>query len=107
MSAPNPMRGEAALGEHKLVIDFNSLCSLEAALGMNVPQIVLMMDRGLGFTEIRACVRVFADSDMTLEEAGNLCGDVGHEAAVDAITTAMQGFFAPKKDTKANPLKAA
>lgn len=108
MSAANPARGEAELGEHKLIVDFNSLCSLEAAMGKKVPEILSLMDSGMGFSDLRTCVRVFLDGDISLEEAGLLIGEVGYADALTAISTAVGGFFAPQKKDKPNhPLKAA
>lgn len=107
MSAPNPMRGEAALGEKKLVVDFNGFCSLEAVMAKKVPEILAVMDAGLGFSDLRHCVRVFCVDSISTEEAGDLIGAVGYEAALNAVSTAVSGFFAPQKDKPARPLKAA
>lgn len=108
MTAPNPMRGEAEFGEHRLVVDFNGFCALEAAMNKKVPEILALMDAGLGFTDLRTCVRVFLDAEMTDEEAGELLGSVGYAEALKAVSAACSGFFAPAKKEKADrPLKAA
>ena len=106
MSAPNPARGEAALGERKLVVDFNGFCTLEAALGAKVPDILKMMDAGLSFTQLRTFVRVFLHAEISDEDAGVLIEEIGLTETLLAVTTAVAGFFKPK-ETEARPRKAA
>lgn len=104
----NPVRGEAKLGGHMLSVDFNRFCSLEAEMGKKVPEILALMDKGLGFSDLRACVRVFIDADMSEEEAGNVINDAGYAEALLALSAAVNGFFAPKVEDKAvRPSKAA
>lgn len=104
----NPMRGEAAIGDHKLVIDFNAMCSLEMVTGLKVQQLLGRLETGLGFIEMRTWVRTFIDKPMTDEEAGNFIGALTPEPVLEAIAAAVEGFFAPAKEAKAeNPLKAA
>lgn len=106
--AANPVRGEADFGEHKLVVDFNGLCSLEAAMGKTVPEIIGMMDKGLGFSDLRTIVRVFIDADMGEEEVGNVINDIGYADALLALSTATNGFFARQAEGKKDrPMKAA
>lgn len=107
MTAPNPMKGEVALGEHTLAVTFNSMCSLEAATGNKVPGLLQQMQDGLGFSEVRLWVRVLLTSPMSEEEAGELVGSIGYEATLKALGRAMEGFFAPAaKERKPNPPKA-
>lgn len=123
----NPMRGEAPLGEHKIIVTFNGLCSLEAELKRSVPELIFMMKNGVGFgfKEMRSFVRCLLDKDMTDEEAGDLIGrcgmidqDIPAEArkrggpksekvwvAAIALRDAFEGFFAEEKEER--PLKAA
>lgn len=122
----NPMRGEAMLGEHKLVCDFNGWCSLEAATGRTVPELIAMMKSGVGFgyREMRTFVRCFSESQMTEAEAGDLISSLGMIeieetlangkkrkskvwAAAEALGKAVEGFFAPPKEIGDRPLKAA
>lgn len=122
----NPMRGEADLGEHKLVVNFNGWCSLEAAMGMKVPDLIAMMNTGIGFgfKELRTFVRNFLDKQMTDAEVGDLIGSLGMVdvplekprgklkteqvwVAAIALGKAVDGFFATKKENGANPPKAA
>lgn len=104
----NPMRGEADLGDRKLVIDFNSMCTLEKATAKKVPEILDMIEKGLGFCELRTVVQVFASPPMGEDEAGSFIGEVGTQPALKALREALEGFFAPpKKEKGENPLKAA
>lgn len=125
----NRMRGEAALGEHKLVVDFNSFCSLEAATSLKVPDLVVMFKTGVGFgfNELRQFVQVFLDEPLSQEEVGELIGDLGMIKvpvpasqrnkgdpattnmwlAAYALGEAMDGFLAMPKDPPENPLRAA
>lgn len=130
----NPMRGEADLGEHRLVVNFNGWCSLEAAMGMKVPDLIAMMNTGIGFgfKELRTFVRVFLDKQMTDAEVGELIGALGMVdvpeldakgapkldgrgkakvrqtwVAAEALGKAVDRFFSPAKENGANPPKAA
>lgn len=125
----NPMRGEAALGEHKLIVNFNRFCALEAVTEKKVPELVVMMKTGIdfGFSELRQFIRHFIDKPMTDEEAGDLIERLGMIEvpipaeqqrrgepktafvwlASDALGKAIDGFLAPPQAQKENPLKAA
>lgn len=126
----NPLRGEAALGEHKLVVDFNGFCSLEAAMEMKVPDLIAMLKTGVdfGFVELRKFVQVFLDKPMTEKEVGDLIGALGMIEvevppelrrdpkkpekqhvwlAAHALGQAVDGFLTPKKEQKENPPLAA
>lgn len=98
MPAVNAMRGEAPLGPHRVVVDFNALCALERKTGYRVPQLLEMAESGLGFDELRTWVHVMIDAaDMSVEEVGELIGNEGYEAASLAIGTALEGFFPAAK----------
>lgn len=129
MSSVNPMRGEAAFGDHKLIVNFNRFCALEAAMGMKVPALIMMMKTGLdfGFSELRTFTKVFLDKDMTDSEVGELIESVGMIevpvpkevrrkndpetqqvwAASHALGQAIDMFLSPVTEKKANPLRAA
>lgn len=124
----NPMRGEAALGEYKLVVDFNRICTLEAVTKMKMPQPVIAFKMGdFGFSELRTYVRVFLDKPMNDEEVGNLIAGLGQTevpvpkvlrrkgdpetqlvwVASLALNEAIDAFMAPRTETKENPPLAA
>lgn len=125
----NPMRGEVALGEHKLVVDFNSFCSLESATGMKVPDLVVMFKTGIGFgfSELRQFIQIFLDKPLSEKEIGDLIGELGMMevpvpadqrkkgdpetaqiwVAAHALGQAVDGFLSPPREAKENPLKAA
>ncbi len=107
MPAANPLRGEAFLGAHKIVVDFNGLCALEDALDMKVPDILVLMESGLSFSALRTCIRVFSVTDVTDEDVGKILNDIGYVDALSALSVALGGFFAPVKEQSENPLKAA
>lgn len=107
MTAANPMRGEAPLGEHKLVVDFNGFCSLEGETELKFNELIERLANGLSFSEMRTWVRVFIDADLDNEQAGELIGQLGVEASLRAIDVAVDRFFAkPKKGKAPNPPKA-
>lgn len=106
----NPMRGEAEFGKHKLVVTFNGWCALEAATGQKVPELLadLGSKAGLGFLQLRVWVRNFLDADLPGEKVGDMIGEMGIEAAMLALGTAVNGFFPEaEKGKKPNPPKAA
>ena len=109
MPAPNPLRGEAALGDYTLLVNFNGWCSLEGETGNQVPQLLQGLQEGLSFSELRTWVRVFISEPMSEEEAGEFIQEVGLELTLKALGKAVDGFFsAPaKKATPENPRKAA
>lgn len=109
---PNPMRGEAELGERKVVIDFDRFCSLELATGRKVPDLLADFDAGLGFADVRAWLRVFLEPVASDEEIAEIitAGGVekGYRAALKALAEAMTGFMSkPKKEQEARPREAA
>lgn len=103
----NPMRGEAALGEQIIVVDFNGFCSLEGELGKKVPEILSMMEAGLGFADLRMFISHFLAEPMSEHEVGELIGTVGFPEALAALSKAVNGFFADRKESAARPRKAA
>lgn len=108
MTAANPMRGEAQLGDKLLRVDFNGWCSLEGEVGAKVPDLLKDLQAGLGFRELRTWVRVFLVDQMPEDEVGDLIGSEGIEAAITALRKAIEGFFPPAKKAKTeNPLRAA
>ena len=109
MPTANPMKAEAALGEHMLAVTFNGWCSLEGETGNKVPQLLQGLQEGLSFSELRTWVRVFISEPMSEEEAGEFIQEVGLELTLKALGKAVDGFFsAPaKKATPENPRKAA
>lgn len=107
MAGANSMRGESLLGEHTLRVNFNAWCVLETETGHKVPDLLKVMQSGLGFSDLRTWVRVFIDHPMTDAEAGELIGELGFEATLKALGKAVDGFFTPpKKEKAANPQKA-
>ena len=125
----NPMRGEAALGDHKLVVTFNRFCTLEGVMDMKVPGLIAMMKTGVnfGFGELRTFVRVFLDKEMSDTEVGDLIETLGMTdipvpkelrrkgdpdtqqvwLAAHALGEAVDMFLAPLTEKQANPRLAA
>lgn len=109
MPGANPLRGEADLGGQKLVVNNNSLCALESALGLEGNDVIALLGQTISFTQLRTFVRVLAESDLSEEDAGDLIDEAGgYRPAADAINKAVQGYFKPQiKGNSARPLKAA
>ena len=108
MAGPNPMRGEAELGSRKLAFTFNSWCALEARTGKKVVDLLVDLEMGLGFSGLRTWIRTFAVDELTEEQAGELIGENGTEAALRAIKQGVDGFFAPAeaREQSEDPPKA-
>lgn len=107
MPGANPMRGEHPIGGHKLVVTFNSVCALEEVTGRKVLDLMADMQYGLGFVDLRLWVQTLLDEQMSLEQVGELLGEVGFEPALQAIAKAFESFFpAAKKGKDKNPPKA-
>ncbi len=117
MSAPNPLRGEAEIGGHKLVVDFNSMAALERRTGYRVPELLQLASDGLGFDELRTWVGVLLVEQIEEASVGDILGAAiasadGHtfddrfQIVAGLVSSALEGFFAPKKDEPAPPRKA-
>lgn len=102
----NPMRGEAELGDYKLVVNFNGFCTLEGETGLKVPQLISRLETGLGFADLRTWIWVFIDADMTREQVGDLIGELTPDPVLKALAKAIDGFFSVKKAKAPNPPKA-
>lgn len=106
----NSMRGEAALGERKLVFDFNAMCELELATGRQTPDLLAMMERGLGFADLRHFLwagLLRQHPGITVEQAGDIAGE-DMPAALAAVGESIGACFASlKKEPRKNPRKAA
>lgn len=105
----NPLRGEADLGDKKLLVNFNALCTAEAALGMKVPALVAAIQtEGLGFDDVRRLLKclLVGGGRMTLDQVGEFIDVVGMDAVGEAIGTAMNGFFPAAEGKEPDPPKA-
>lgn len=110
MSGPaNAARGEAKLGDHTLVFDFNALCALEEAMGQPVATVFASMQPGPDGEAPTVPLRTFralvwaglqAHHPGTSEQqAGNLIqANGGAQAAADAITAAFAAAMPEAKD---------
>lgn len=102
----NPVKGEVAFevesGVFTLVLDFNALCEIEKALG------------GLTFEGPTAIRTVFfvglkrKHRAITLEQTGDLIGELGMERAGEVIKDAMSAAgLMGGEEADASPRKAA
>lgn len=102
----NPVKGEVAFeaesGVYTLVLDFNALCEIEKALG------------GLVFEGPSAIRTVFhigmkrRHKLMTLEQAGDLIGEIGTAKAGAVLAEAMAAAgLSGGEDEGSSPQKAA
>lgn len=110
---PNPLRGEAALGDYTLVFDFNAMCLLEDATGQKTPQLLAQMQMEIGFRELRAFVWAGLQrkhEGLSIAEAGEIIGSFGVkgvEVALSAVNAGITAAFVQPKAKAANPPKAA
>lgn len=107
---PNQMRGEAALGKHTLVFDFNALCLLEEHFNAKTSELLKMMSGEVGMRDLRGFVWAGLQAkhpDTSLQDAGNVIGAATVEATVEAITDALNQAFEQPKAKAQNPRKAA
>lgn len=107
---PNPLKGEAQLGEFTLAFNFGAFCELEEKTGKKVPELLQAMADGLGFRELRDFVWAGLQTHhkgVSEETAVQLLDEHGYEAAGIAIGKAVTGFFGKLKAKGQNPPKAA
>lgn len=105
----NPLRGEADLGDKKIVVNFNNLCKAEASLGLKVPAILTAIQtEGLGFEDIRRLLKalLIGGAGMTLDQVGEFIDGVGMDAVGEAIGKALTGFFPMAEENETDPPKA-
>lgn len=111
MGAPNPLVGEAEFRGLKLLMDFDRFCRLEQATGKKVQQLCDDFAMGLGLNDLRLWFSVFSVEDVTPAQIdaaihqGGMWGD--YAAANEKLGEMMAAFFAPPKEAKERPRKAA
>lgn len=95
------MRGEATVGDYRLVFDFNALCLAEEYTG---PLGVAMESMGAGSLKtIRALfwAGLQRNHAMSIEDAGGLVQEIGVDEISAAIAKGIESAFAkspkPKK----------
>lgn len=107
---PNPVKGEASLGEFALAFTFGAFCALEEKTGKKVPELLDAMANGLGFSELRD----FVWAGLQTHHAGvsdetvlMLLDEQGYEASGAAVGKAITAAFGKAKAKPGNPRKAA
>ena len=106
----NPLQGETKLGDFTLAFTFGAFIALEERVGKKVPQLLQMMQDGLGFADIRDFAwagLLKHHPELTDAEISAILDDVGFEVAGGAIGKAVSNFFARQKEKAKNPPKAA
>ncbi len=104
----NPIKGEAALGDLTLAFTFGALCALEEKTGKKMPDLMLTVQEGLGFGDIRDFVwaGLLKHHPQSEAEVLTLLDELGYEAAVTAIGAGIMAFFGEPKAKDKNPPKA-
>lgn len=111
MPGSNPFVGEAEFRGLKLLMDFDRFCRLEVATRKKVQQLCDDFALGLGLNDLRLWFSIFAVEDVTPAQIdaaihqGGMWGD--YEAANKVLGEMMAAFFAPPKEAKKGPRKAA
>lgn len=105
---PNPLKGEAPLGDLTLAFNYGTFCELEQKTGMKMQQLMLAVQDGLGFGQLRDFVWAGLQKhhQMSDEAVIALLDDVGFEAAATAVGHAIASFFGEQKEKGKNPPKA-
>lgn len=105
----NPLKGEAALGEITLAYNFGAFCALEDKTGKKVPELMQMLQEGIGFSELRDFLwaGLLKYHPQSQEEVVALLDDLGFEAAAVAVGKGVASFFGEQKAKDKNPRKAA
>lgn len=100
------IKGDVALGDYTLRMDFNALCDAEEDFP-GIMQGQVSLD---SFRNIRSMVRhalAAHHPDLDDRAVGDIIHEVGLEAAALAITDAMQASFGSSEASEtANPQKA-
>jgi hypothetical protein len=103
----NKHKGETPLtvGNKEYILKFttNSLCELEDALKMSIPEMMEKMAAGMGFRDLRkilwaACLE--HHSEVTFHEAGKMIDQVGFKQCLDSVTKALNAGFPDGKDSE-------
>lgn len=111
---PNPLRGEVELraGDktYTLRLSTNALVTAETLLDKGVAEIGDMLSDPSSFRLGTARALLFAGlherhPDLSLEDAGEIIGEVGIAGAVEKLGESMAAAF-PKADGKPRPRKA-
>jgi hypothetical protein len=104
----NALRGEAPLGDLTLAFNFGTFIELEQKTGMKMQGLMLAVQDGLGFGQLRDFLwagllkhHAMSEADVTA-----LLDDVGFEAAATAVGKCITSFFGEQKAKAENPPKA-
>lgn len=107
----NAHKGEVALGDHTLVLSVNAICELEEKLGKGIDKIGEELGEGVRMRTLRAVVwagLLEKQPDTKETDAGRIIGEVGIEAAVQAVGNAFAAAFPQGEASgKARPRKGA
>lgn len=106
----NPIKGEAALGDLTLAYTFGAFCALEEKTGRKVPELLQMLEKGIGFCDLRDFVwaGLLKHHPQSQDEVDALLDGIGFDTAAQAVGKGVTSFFgAPKKEKDSNPRKAA
>jgi hypothetical protein len=106
----NPMKGEARLGDLTLSYTFGTFCELEERTGKKVPELLAMLEEGIGFSDLRVFIwaGLLKYHPQSEEDVTALLDDIGFNPAVIALRNGVNSFFGePEKEKGKNPRKAA
>lgn len=105
----NPMKGEAALGELTLSYTFGTFCALEEKTGRKTPELLQMLDDGIGFSDLRDLVwaGLLKYHPQSEDSVIALLDDVGFEVGALAVGKGIRSFFGKAEAKDKNPRKAA
>lgn len=107
----NPLRGEASFEAQgqvwTMVLDFNTLVSLEKETGSTLQELFeLLKPERLSLGTIRSFFKCSLEEnhgDVTDREAGNLIGEIGIEKAATLLSEAVNDMQAPVAKAPAGP----
>lgn len=104
----NPLKGEAQLGDLTLCFQFGTFIELEQKTGKKMPQLMMILQEGLGFEELRdfTWAGLREHHPMTDEQVVEVLNEIPFQTAAAAIAKAVTGYSDQQKAKAKNPPKA-
>lgn len=103
------MKGEATLNGLTLSYTFGTFCALEEKTGKKMPELMQILQGGLGFCDLRDFLwaGLLKNHPQSEEQVVSLLDDVGIEIASIAVGKGVSSFFGNQKAKDSRPTKKA
>lgn len=108
MPRPDPLKGEAALGDKLLRMNFRAWRAFEHSSGKKLTLLMAEFGAGLGCDDLVEWVQAFLVDEADTEQVVDLIDKAGHPAAMKVLSELVAAYFGDLvEEVPENPLRAA